>query len=333
MNQTNKIHILMSLLLCFVNIAKGQNYIQYQKTFNSIDQDIADNKYSQALIKLDSINQQYQFVYAKHCIKGLQICVKSGDSFRAQTWLARCMKQGIPMWYLRNNTLTNLALSYSNCNSTINHYDSLHAIYIKNIHYPLRKTIDSLMVYDQKYTQRMNNGFILLRYSVYYLQWRHYNKKQFKFVRHLIETYGFPDERLIGLPILEDSAQYAKHLHFWGPSEIRNASIQIMLQHCYSTSHKIDTGFINLLKHNQMLGNTSAFQVAIVSDFMYGNKKKHLQFKYLYHTKKQDSDLNASINLNRSTLGLNTLEQDKTNDGIDMSRRKTKTADSEIVLE
>jgi len=311
----------------------AQNYIEYQRTFNSIDQDILDGQYSKALYKLDTIDKNYGFIYAKHCVKALQICVKSNDSIRAQTWLIRCMKQGVPIWYLRNNTLTNRSLSYSTCYYAIKQYDSLHNIYYQNIHHSLRKTVDSLLVIDQKYTQRMNNGFFLLRYSVYYFQWRHYNKKQFQFIRQLIQTYGFPDERLLGLPILEDSAQYAKHLHFWGPSEIRNAHVQIMLQHCYSTAHTIDTGFLNELKYNQSIGNLSAFQVAILNDFIYGQKPSNRKKKMLYHPQLQDLNLLDTINSNRTKIGLNTLEQEQRNDLIERNRRKNKQADAEIVLE
>lgn len=320
--------ILLNPIFC-----SAQNYVQYQRTFNSIDEDVLDSQYSKALYKLDTIDKNYQFVYAKHCVKALQISVISNDSIRAQTWLSRCFKQGVPLWFLRENDLTNIALSYSTCLSTISNCDSLINIYNQNINFKLRKTIDSLLVIDQKYTQRMNNGFFILRYSIYYLQWRHYNKKQYKFIRQLINKYGFPDERLIGLPILEDSAKYAKHLHFWGPSEIRNASVQIMLQHCYSTSHKIDTGFINLLKLNQINGYTTAFQVAIINDFMYGRKNINKKYKFLYYPNLTNTLLIHLINNNRYTLGLNTLEQERRNDLIERNRRKNILRDSKIVLE
>lgn len=320
------------LLLFLINQLQGQDYVYYHSLFNRIDEDVLSENYATAIQRLDSIYSKYNFIYAKHCIKALQICVTSNDSLRADKWLEKCFKHGIPVWMIRTNEITNKSLKYPTTQKTISKFDSLHAVYQASVNIKLRNKIDSLIIIDQKYTRKVNDGFVLFK-PFYWLQWVINNKRQFYLLKLIIQTYGYPEERLIGLSNIQDSVAFAKHFTFWGPSELRDSRVQIMLQHCYSTSHTIDSEFNDTLFDNLCEGNIPAFQYAIIIDFIFPNKLKYINENYFFRTKEIDPYYNKIINKNRNSIGLATLEQENRNILIERERRKNKKANSEIMLE
>lgn len=324
-----KISIFLVLLTCKLY---GQDYIEYHLTFNRIDEDVLSQNYAVAIERLDSIYSKYDFIYAKHCIKALQICITTNDSINADKWLEKCFKQGIPVWIIKSNEITNKSLTYSSTQKTLNSFDRLHSIYKDSIDTNLREKVDSLLTIDQIYTRKVNDGFVLFR-PVYWLQWGINNKRQFKQLKKIIETFGYPEEKLIGLSFIEDSLSFVKHFTFWGPSELRDAKMQIMLQHCYSTWHKIDFDFKNTLYKNLCSGNMPAFQFALIVDFMLPDNQKYINNKFWLKDDFCKEDCNKIINSNRYSIGLNTSEQEKKNTLLERDRRKNKKANSEIVLE
>ncbi len=74
---------------------------------------------------------------------------------------------------------------------------------------------------------------------------------------------------------------------------------------------------------------TLVFQYALLVDFMYPDTKKYPEYEY-WSTRIFSA---TTVNQNRISVGLNSLEQEKRNYSIEINRRKSKTAHSEIVLE
>lgn len=327
-----KRQIIFMFFLFHTSLLCGQNYVDYHRTFNRIDKDILSNNYREAIKQLDSIYSKFDFIYAKHCFKALQICVSANDSIKADKWLEKSFKQGIPIWIIRINEITNKSLSYSTTQKTLNSFDSLHSIYNASINTKLREKIDSILIIDQKFTQKMNTGFVLFK-PIFWLQWGAHNKRQLKLLKKIIETYGYPEERLIGLSTIQDSAAFARTFTFWGPSELRDSKVQIMLQHCYSTWHTIDIDFKDALFKNLCDGNIPAFQFALIIDFMFPDKPKYMKENYF----KGNGDLKLEniekMNESRNSIGLPNIEQEKRNILINIERRKNKKANSEIMLE
>lgn len=323
--------VLMLFLLTFTSFqAIGQNYVIYHQTFNRIDEDIIQNNYDLALVRLDSIYINYDFIYARHCIKALQISCFVGDSVKANKWLEKSFKQGIPQWILRSNGLTKRAFYFSTTINTIQNFDSLNAIYNMSINTNLANQIDSLLLIDQKYTKKVNDGFFLFRYTIYGLSWVKNNKKQFKIINKIINEYGFPGERLIGLDrFCEDSIAMAQKINFWGPDILNEGRTYIMLLHYFSTSHKKNYDFQDKLLQNLINGYIPSYQYGNICDFISGRKNKRYSIDLIDN--KMDSM--QVINGNRFSIGLNSVDQEKRNVLINREYRKNKRANSEIILE
>ena len=326
-----KITLVISSIFLSLQIF-AQDYFEYHRIINRIDENIINEEYSIAIERLDSLSENYNFIFARHCFKALQICCKSGDTINANIWLEKSFIQGIPIWMLKSNELTKNVFNYSTTQHTIEQYDSLHNIYTKSINHVLRNKIDSLFAIDQLYTRKVNDGFILLRHTYHGLRWLKNNKNQFEILNEIIDTYGYPGERLIGLPkFIEDSAQFVKHFSFYGPF-LKETDAYIMLIHYYSNPR---SDINNKLFKNVKLGNLPPYQYGALNDFMAKwGKKKYGDFKYfnVWH-QDTDSSKKAEIDDRRNSIGLNSCEQQNRNNLIWKERRKNNTANSEIILE
>jgi uncharacterized protein YnzC (UPF0291/DUF896 family) len=310
----------------------AQDYIDYQRIINRIDEDVLNKDYSTAIKRLDSLYENFDFIYARHCFKAIQICSVSQDTLRADKWLEKSFIQGVPIWMARTNELTKQALNYTTTQSTIESYDSLRTIYTTSINLEIRNIIDSLYVIDQQYTTKVNDGFILFRNTYHGIRWLKNNKKQFAILNEIIDAYGYPDERLIGLPRnLEDSIQQIKHFNFWGPSLLESKTY-IMLIHYYSNPR---ADINDKLLKNIKLGYIPPYQYGTLNDFMAKwGKEKHGEFQY-YNVWHQDPDHSNDLEIEnrRKSIGLNSYEQQNRNMLIFRERRKNHTANSEIILE
>lgn len=320
------------LLLMLPLTAHAQDYIQYQRIFNRIDDDIIANNVQQAIPRLDSVYKNYSFIFARHCVKALQICGKINDSLNADKWLTKAFIQGVPLTVLDANALTKKSLQYPTTSKTIKAYDSLRSLYLNSFNHSIAHTIDSLLKVDQRKTKKINFGFILLRYTVYWPAWLHNNKTQYRFISKIVDDYGYPGERLIGLPEdYNDTAWTNKSFSRFVPN-IFDRRVQTMLMHCYSNPRKdINT----TLFQNVTSGYLTPKQYAIIQDFLaeYGRSKYGTYtrtgewFPIPKHNNLVETDTL------RHKLGLNTLAQKHRNDSIFNQRVKDRTADQEIILE
>jgi len=323
---------LLILLPGFFHSFAQENYLEYHRTFVRIDNDILSNDLNLASIRLDTIYATYPFIYAAHCIKALQICCASNDSVRAGKWLQKAFRQGVPLWVIRNNGLTSGVYDFTQTQEIILQYDSLHAVYRSSIRRDIAARIDSLLETDQQKTRRVNDGFFLFRHTLYGLSWLKNNKRQFALINGIIDQYGFPGERLIGLPsYYEDSAQAYKNIQLYGPS-LTDHRTYVMLIHYYSTPRK---DINDKLISNTIGGFLPPDQFGGLNDFMarYG-KNKYGDYRY-YNVWHKDPDRQhlSEISRRRNAVGLSDPAEQTRNEKINMARRKSNTANSAILLE
>lgn len=320
------------LLFFFLWSAKGsgQNYIEYQKAFNRIDNDVSASDFRTALARLDSIYDNYGFIYAKHCIKALQISVTANDSIRAGKWLGRCFRQGVPLWIIRTDKITRESLKYPDTKETLKKYDSLHAVYLSSINSDLAQKIDSLLEIDQKFTQKINNGSLPLRLTTYNWQWKRNNRKQFEAIRAITEKYGFPGERLIGLPAAyQDSVKCYGDISFYGATIYDRRAVTMLIH--YFSSPRDDSN--ELLRKNVVSGYLPAEHYGILNDFLGENGRKRYSGNYynIWHFDPKNNS--EAIERRRKEIGLNTFRQQEKNRIVNRERRKNNTANSEILTE
>lgn len=307
----------------------GQDYFSYQRIFNNIDEDILNLQPEAALNRLDTIYKQYDFIYAHHCIKALEICGSANDSIRAAAWLQKAFVQGVPMWMIRNNNLTRSLLAYRNVRTVADNYLILRKQYYDSINDSLAKVIDSLLETDQQLTSKVNEGFILSRALNDVFRWKVNNKKSFIVINEIILHYNFPGERLIGLPEnLQDSAKAIKYYKKYGAGTVKDHRAYTMLIHYFSDKRAhIDSSLYYSVKS----GYLPPYQYGALNDFRsrYGKAGNYYN---VWHTDK-DKNNAEEISIRRKNIGLNSYEQQQRNRQLNLERIKSGTVNDTIKLE
>jgi len=304
---------ILAVLFCCQSV-QAQDYFAYQRICNRADDDIQANKLQSAAQRYDSLYSNYQFIYGFHCFKALQVASKLQDETRISKWLTKCITQGIPLWMVRANDITNPVLGYNYTQSIIQSYDSLHRIHLSNIDTVLSKRMWAMILKDQRRTEKVNNGFFLFK-VVYYPRWLHNNRKELDALVKIMDTIGYPGEKLCGFrPDLVDSATAYSSFKQRGPTSIRHTSGQTMLMHAYSNPRRDIQA--KLLK-NVANGNMPACQYAIAVDFMaeYGREKYGTYSHYYewFRRKSTPADTIAVADIRRHAIGLNALSQAEKN--------------------
>lgn len=297
---------ILLIILC-ITASHAQDYVNYHRINNRADECILNSDFKTAAVKLDSLYNGYSFMYARHCFKALQIACVLNDTASVYKWLTKCFLQGVPLWMVRANAITTTSQNYPRSQHIINSYDSLFKIYQSRINLPLARTIDKMFDYDQKLTYRVNNGFWL--WKVYdYPHWRHNNRKQYRTIQSFIKQYGYPGEKLIGLPESNrDSAANYKFFVRRGHTSILRIELQYMMQHCYSNPRK---DIRKELLEQVTLGNLEARQYGVFADYMreYGRQKYGHYERYYEWFRDHATEDTTIINARRDLLGLPSLQ-------------------------
>lgn len=324
---------LLLLLFIFGSIRSraGEDYIHYQQLLHRADEAILQNNLPEALLIMDSVYSDYTFVYARHCVKGLQLALKLHDDLRGARWLQRCLVQGVPVWMLRNNNITRELWQRPYGPKVIALMDSFRAVYYSRIDTNLRRHVSRMMSKDALRTRRINDGFLPLRYSFYALSWWRHNKLQAQEIAKITLQAGFPEERLIGLPpLLEDSVTLAPYMRREGINLVlQNREAFFMLLHYFSTKRP---DMNELLLPQVALGNLPPMQYARLNDYLSFNTSSKRYANYHVHQPRHQENAD-SVNLRRARLGIYPAEYQMQHENRHNLLRKQGRLEDEIVFD
>lgn len=327
-------HYLWLCLILFPAGSRGQDYIDYQRIINRVDNQIVAGDFRAAARRMDSIDRQYDFVFARHCIKGLQLACLSEDESRAAHWMTRCFVQGVPLWMIRNNALTKRTLSWPATGVVVGKYDSLHSVYLSRIDTALSRRIDRLMDRDAFYTRRVNDGAFPLRQTLYALQWVRNNTREIREIEEIIAQYGYPEEKIIGLPAKTgDSAGLARYMRHAGIDLVaQNRQAFFMYLHYFSTK-RAGTRTMSLLRPQIAIGNMPAYQYARLQDYLSDVTSAKKYPVYLEFSALKPWMDTTGLDSRRAAIGLSSYAEGDRNRAIRLKREFSGAADEEVVLE
>ena len=326
-------HFVKFFLLLLLSLStSAQDYSAYQRCINRVDRDIMKREWASATQRMDSVYRDYDFIYARHCVKGLKLALLQQDEQRSAQWLGRSILQGVPLWVLRNHELCRPVFELAATQTVLARYDSLHRVYLSRIDTALARRIQNMMDADTRYTRRVNDGFILLRHTLYGLQWIRHNKQQTRELEQIIRQYGFPEERLIGLPqSVADSAALAAYLRQEGPDLVlQNRQAFFMLLHYFSTKRK---DLNPLLLPQVAIGNLPPYQYARINDYLSRNTSAQRYSRYYDFGSMPDEEDLAAVDQRRDRLGLPPYEEQQWKRQLHWDARKSSKLGREILLE
>lgn len=324
--------LLFLFVCCRANSSlANEDYIRYQRMLHRADVYIYQQQPASAQLVMDSVLQEYSFVYARHCVKGLQLALQLQDDPRAEAWLQRCLLQGVPLWMLRNNGITAGLWNRPFAAQVIGHADSFYSVYLSCIDTNLRKRVAKMTEKDARRTRRVNNGIVPLRYTVYALSWWRHNRRQAREIASVIRRYGYPGERLIGLPpMLEDSLKTAAFMQKEGINIVlQQREALFMLLHYFST-RRMDMN--ELLYPEIAKGNLPPMQYARINDYLSINTSDKRYPSYGVHDPGQGKQMD-SVDQRRAAIGIYPVEWQLQLQERHKQLRKSNRIESEIIFD
>jgi hypothetical protein len=292
--------LLLVIVLLSTTGFSQQNYSDYWRNRIKVEENILDSNYFLAQAYYDSIYQKYSFIYAMDAVTGVKLAVMNNDSIRTKGYLMKCIEMGVPIQVIKDDPFLVSHNTFSIWKGVGDfEIDSLQVIYSNRINEKLWKVIDSLFQVDQKYTQRVNKNFVLN-----YFQWRRAVKRNANIIKEIIQKYGFPGQKILGLHenrIGKDTLIIAKNYY---PVSLE---AHIMLIHYFSDYVEDYKEFDFLFVKEMDKGNLQPVEYAHYKDFQARWKfsKRHNQ-ELFYNEWHNDPDTTRidQVNDRRKKLGL-----------------------------
>ncbi|RFC54323.1 hypothetical protein DXU93_07800 [Brumimicrobium aurantiacum] len=264
---------------------------------------ILDTNYSDAVAIYDSLFKEYEFVFAKHIYTATQTAIENNDLEKAFDFIKKGALEGVKINEVDKDPILVKLKKDSRWEAFRLEYDSLRKIYIRNVNWEARNCINKMYDLDQEYRDKhelkpwnfMLKPFIRMKWN------KVLGEMVNKELTPLIDSLGFPGERLVGL-----DEQWMHHKR-------RNDGLEstfgfFILIHYFSKPR--DTSLNEMLYDEIKKGNILPEQYAALIDFQaeWGKGKFYKGIHYnQWHTTDQENSY-AQIDYNRSEIGLENLE-------------------------
>ena len=313
---------MLFLVSCFSTNA--QSYIDYNFLKDKGQECIIDKKFQEAQIYYDSIYNNYDFIYAGDCFVGLKLAVQNNDSIRANKFLLKGISMGVPIKLVKNDEFLNKNLKFDLWHGISQEkIDSLLLIYNNRINKELVRQISIMYVADQKATFKVNKSFL------YYFKWRIVSKRNAKIIKEIIQTYGYPGEKLLGVQLSTNKNGDT----VCNPYYPNRSSEYFMLIHYFSDKVSDWEEYQQLLYNQLENGNLRPSQYADFCDFKARWKKSKRQgTDYFYNEWHYDPDTTRipEINKRRAEIGLLDFDFVKKKLANQMDTYRNKSFDTKI---
>lgn len=298
------IRVFFFFLILNSTFAAPASYLAYTQQITNVSLLVFEGKEQEALQKFDSLFDAYPYIFASHTYLGLQLAGKLKNEPLGYKYLRRAFLTGVPAYLVRRDSLISglKTLNPRQWNRTMAQYDSLHQIYLNTLHTPLKHSVDSLYEIDQALTDRLNQSVILR--PVYWIRWNRQNKRHVAFLANLIRHSGYPGEKQTGITTLDFTDSL--HCRYGVNCFISNHKTLFMFIHYFSRKRN---DLNALLLPEVASGNMSAYEYAVINDFLAEWSKG--AYRHYYHNEWHQGapEDQAQINENRKRLGLCSLQQ------------------------
>lgn len=291
-------------------------HFKYWETYYNLEECVIDSNYKKALEYYHGLYQQYEFIYANHAFMGLQLCALNADQKNSKKYIEQCYKSGILEDVIRNNIL--IKEHIPNFEQYHINYDSLRALYWSRINLEIREEIIKMDSLDNIATDKVNKSFL------HYFQWRRVSKRNAKRIFEIIEKYGYPGEKLIGInqnqQLIDSLSEYKVGYNIFNHA-YRTTNILVH----YFSNHTRNYQDKNLILREELLkGNIEAADYAVLHDFQAQWKLTKLDNEFYYNVWHHDPHQRIKeINIRRKKIGLKPEDYQKKKKKYIIKNRKS----------
>ena len=259
-----KFGLFIFFLILRFSISYSQNYISYHKGIVYAEKNILQENYKEALFTLDSLFKRYEFVFAIDYFTAAQLATTLQQYDRAIDYLKDGASAGITKQLVEGNTILQTLSTQEVWKDYEDAYDTLRDEYLTSIDWELCEKLNKLFQVDLDMTNQLTEASNL-KANFIDLKWRKQIKKNAYELLNIIQTYGFPGERLVGLDECDESFD-AKKEPIVGRTVLLNAKMAfVMLMHYYRSPHD-DINEVLLAEVKK--GNMPPSQYAVIQDYL-----------------------------------------------------------------
>lgn len=163
------------------------------------EEQIAQEKYQKAIDIYSQLFKEYTFVFLKEYQAASQLALYLDDHQRACLWLKKGITAGWSLGSIKKNKFIRKNLDKRSFDSVLILYDSLRAVYLKNLDLPLQNQIHIMFRKDQK-----KAIFYLFKWSSKskkrYAEnnFASHSRKQIEEITRVLQNQGYAGEKTIG---------------------------------------------------------------------------------------------------------------------------------------
>jgi len=290
------IHVLISIFLrC--SIAEP-DYFLYHQQINLAEEDIVQEAFHSAQIKLEAVLTQYEFRFAKDLLLASQINLLLGQIEEGKYWAKEAFRGGYTLNCIRHIGVFKRKLTVSDWEQLESSYPKLRKTYLQKIN------LDLLQEFSRRYGVEQEAK----RTDRY----RTVVQRNFDRIKELMENeVGFPGEASIGI----DYSRLAPQLTdcSGGNSKV----IVTLLHYDHPIAHIGEEKFVKAIKQGQLhpreFGQIYSFEKSQVS-ILYRENAKNIpsitdyQLNFPFSTKSADIE---KVNLDRARFGIGKYQVDQ----------------------
>lgn len=278
-----KIYIIIILISLSANIFSQENYIEYQRGITKAENLLLDSMYKETLEQYRLVLDSYSFNFPRDCILASQVSAYIGDDTSLHYFLKKAVRFGAHIDYINSLRFYSKYSLYPWWGDfSKREYDSLRNEYIKGINWEYKAVCDKYRIVDSKLRDKdqkwYRNEYIVLRWDIRN-EWIKANEKYISEVDSLIDLYGFPSYRIIGV---EDSTTLPiSKYKYLGCSQFN-----IIYNHYCSRKKCREDKFqkhLSKLLEEVKKGNLSARDYARIMEINYRYSKKYKNKTSLYY--------------------------------------------------
>ena len=175
-----------------------ENYIAYHRTIAHAQKLIAHQEYQEALNLYRQVFNSYRFVFLKDYKVATQLAIQVGKKEEAFTYLKKAMAAGWDLNEVKKSKFLKKLQNNSEWEVVEKQRDSLRAVYQKNEKSELRSVVKRMFNKDQRKALLALFTFSSKRRERYAeKKFAPHSEKQIAELSRLINTYGYPGEKLI----------------------------------------------------------------------------------------------------------------------------------------
>ncbi|MEM7110065.1 MAG: hypothetical protein AAF519_17690 [Bacteroidota bacterium] len=281
---------LLLLLFCSLTSINERNYSQYHQEVIKAERLIANEKFHDGLLTLETLFENYEFIFLREYKIAAQLAAVIQNDTKALSYIKKGIAKG---WSPKEIAKNRLLAPFTNGAN----WESIKLNYSANpehleINYELRQRVQAMYKKDQK------KAFSALLRIGNKAQEKYGSKKfaphseaQMAELINILDTYGYPGEQLIGN-------------NYW---------MSTILSHHNSLSEeyvKNDTLFQFIRPKLEVAlnkGEISPFEYALISDWRMAVTSNHSSTLYGYLGAIQDAKDVEKINNSRSKIGLRSI--------------------------